>query len=60
MVRTNLSRTNELTSLLARSEGPVRFSKRINGRVSATWEVETKTLDEEDQPNGLQVKAPCR
>ena len=60
IVRTNPSRTNDLTSLLARSEGPVRFSKRINGRVSATWEVETKTLDGEDQPNGLQVKATCR
>src|SRR5262249_37984559 len=60
VVRTNPSRNNDLTSLLARSEGPVRFSKRIDGRVSATWEVETKTLDGEDQPNGLQVKATCR
>jgi hypothetical protein len=47
------------TRNVARSEGPIRFSKRINGRVSATWEVETKTLDGEDQPNGVQVKATC-
>jgi hypothetical protein len=60
IVRTDLSRTNDLTSLLARSEGPARFSKRIDGRVSATWEVETKALDGEDQPNGLPVKATCR
>jgi hypothetical protein len=60
IVRTNLPKTNDLTSLLVRSEGPVTFSKRINGRVSATWEVKSKTLDGEDQPNGLQVKATCR
>jgi hypothetical protein len=54
------SRTNDLTSLLACSDGLVRFSKRIGGRVSAAWEVETKALDGEDQPNGLQVKATCR